>query len=432
MSDTVSIPPTAPATEGAAAGPPAASPLSRAAKARLLASLLGNYLFLFAIYAGVVGILLPQQLSLIDADSKVVNFAIVTSISAVFTLFVQPVVGALSDRTRSRLGRRAPWIVFGGVGGGVATIALQFSQTVFGITVLWVIAQVLLNVCQGPLSTTVSDRVDEKGRATASSFIAVGTSIGAAGGVVVAGQLLNTLGVAYTIFGVMVIAMSVLFVLLNPDRTKSTKEIVPFHWGEFLRSFWVDPRKHPDYAWAFFGRFFMILGYQGVVNYQFYILTDYIGLDATTAGSVSGILSICSMITVVIGTLVIGRISDKLGRRKIFVFTASIIIALGVLIPVFVPTIPAMIAYSIVIGIGYGAYAAVDFALMVDVLPSQSDAGKDLGGLNVASNVPQAITPLVAATLLSLFNGQYVSIFLFAAIMVIVSSFMVLPIRSVR
>ncbi|MDQ1129467.1 MFS transporter [Microbacterium sp. SORGH_AS_0888] len=407
-------------------------PVAGAARHRLVVSMLVANFFLFATYAGVIAILLPQQLAMLDEANKIANLAIVTGTSSLFTLFAQPIVGAFSDRTRSRLGRRSPWLLLGGLGGGVLTIVLQFAPGVFWITVVWVTAQMLLNAFQGPLSAIIADRIPRDGRATASAFAGAGTAIGGTIGVVVAGQLLAQLGVAYALLGAGVIVVTLLFVLVNRDRDSRALPIGPFRWGPFLRSFWVSPRRHPDYAWAFAGRFVMVLGYQGVQAYQFYILTDHLHLTPIDAGGVAGMLSLVSMVTLVIGTLVFGRLSDRLQRRKVFVFTASIVIALGVAIPLFVPTVPAMVVYSLIVGIGYGAYSAVDVALMVDVLPSQGDAGKDLGVLNVATNIPQALTPVVAATLLSLSGGNYAAIFGFAALMVLLSSVLVFPIRSVR
>lgn len=422
------------ATAGTAGAPPEAVPgiATGADRAKLMASLLGGYLFLFATYAGVIAILLPYQVGLVDQDAKVGNLAIVTSLSALATILAQPIVGALSDRTRTRLGRRAPWIVFGGVGGGILTIALQFSTTIFWIALLWVLAQVLLNAFQAPMSAVIADRVGERHRATASAFTGVGTAVGVSLGIVAAGQLLTTLGVAYTLFGCLVIVAAVAFVLLNPDHTEVAPVTEPFRWGAFVKGFWVSPRKHPDFGWAFGGRFFMVLGTQGLANYQFYVLTDYIHLDPVSAGGIAGTLSICSVVTTVIGTLVFGRLSDVLQRRKIFVFGASIIVVIGVLIPVFSPTVTGMIVMALVMGIGSGAYTAVDFALMVDVLPSRGDAGKDLGVLNIASNVPQALVGSVAVVLLAMSAGDYAIIFVFAAISVVVSSLLVLPIKSVR
>ncbi|WOF21557.1 MFS transporter [Microbacterium betulae] len=397
-----------------------------------MVSLLFSNVFLFATYAAVIAILLPQQMAELDEANKVTNLAIVTGTSSFFTLFAQPIVGALSDRTRSRWGRRTPWLVVGGAGGGVLTVVLQFAPSVLWVTVVWVTAQVLLNAFQGPLSAVIADRVDRGGRATASAFAGAGTAVGGTVGVVVAGQLLSRLGLAYGIFGAGIVVASLLFVLVNRDGDSRSLPVGRFSWVSFAKGFWVSPRRHPDYAWAFAGRFVMVLGYQGVQAYQFYILTDHLALDPVEAGGVAGLLALCSMVTLVIGTLVFGRLSDKLGRRKVFVFTASVVMALGIAIPLFVPTVPAMVAYSLVVGLGYGAYSAVDVALMIDVLPSQGDAGKDLGVLNVATNIPQALTPVVAAILLSVFAGNYASIFGFAALMVVLSSLLVFPIRSVR
>ncbi|WP_159500219.1 MFS transporter [Microbacterium sp. 18062] len=407
-------------------------PVTGAARQRLIVSMLVANVFLFATYAGVIAILLPQQLALLDDANKITNLAIVTGTSSFFTLFAQPVVGAFSDRTRARLGRRSPWLIIGGVGGGVLTIVLQFAPNVFWITAVWVAAQVLLNAFQGPLAAVIADRVSRDGRATASAFAGAGTAIGGTIGIVVAGQLLAQLGVAYAVFGLGIIVVSVLFVLVNRDGDSRLLQVGRFSWVAFAKSFWVSPRKHPDYAWAFAGRFVMILGYQGVQAYQFYILTDRLGLAPAEAGGIAGVLALVSMVTLVVSTLVFGRISDKLGRRKVFVFAASVVMAVGIAIPLFVPTVPAMIVYSLIVGLGYGAYMAVDVALMIDVLPSQGDAGKDLGVLNVATNIPQAITPLVAATLLGIFAGDYASIFGFAALMVLLSSVLVFPIKSVR
>ena len=84
----------------------------------------------------------------------------------------------------------------------------------------------------------------------------------------------------------------------------------------------------------------------------------------------------------------------------------AIVIAAGVLAPVLSPTVGAMFVYTAIVGVGYGAYMAVDLALMIDVLPSHGDVGKDLGVLNIAANVPQALTPPIAALLLGLFAGR--------------------------
>ena len=409
-----------------------AQTLSSARRRTLMGSLLVGNLVLFASYGGVIAVLLPQQLAELTPANKVGNFAMVTAISSIVTIFVQPIVGALSDRTRSRLGRRSPWVVFGGIGGGLCVIALQFSPGVFALTVIWVLAQVLLNAWQGPMSSIVADRIEATSRATASAFASVGVSVGAAAGVILAGRLLMHLGLAYLVFGLGVMVVSVLFVVINPDRSTKQPERTTFSRRAFATSFWVSPRKHPDYAWAFAGRLFMVLGYQAIAAYLLYILEDYIHLSPVQAGSTAGILAAVSMVCMIVSTLVFGRISDKTGRRKVFVFVATVVIAAGALIPAVSPTVGAMFLFAAITGLGYGAYLAVDLALMIDVLPSRGDIGKDLGVLNIAANVPQALTPLIAALLLGLFAGNYVAIFIYAIVALVLSSLLVFPIKSVR
>jgi len=118
------------------------SPLARRG---LLPSLAITSLVLFATYSGLVSVLLPNQVANIDPANKVATLAIVTTTSFVFTLFAQPIVGAFSDRTRSRMGRRAPWMVIGTAVAAAFLIGLGSLQSILWITVFWVVIQVALN-----------------------------------------------------------------------------------------------------------------------------------------------------------------------------------------------------------------------------------------------------------------------------------------------
>lgn len=403
-----------------------------AQRTTLLWSMLIIFSVLFATYAGVIAILLPAQVEQIDAANKVNNLAVVMSASSFATLFAQPIVGAFSDRTRSKMGRRSPYILLGAVIGGLILMGMPGLHSILFITIAWVVVQISLNALQGPASTIIADRFEMNSRGTASAMMGVGTSVGMTVGTIIAGNLVTRLGLGYSLFGIAIIVAALLFVIFNRDYSSKKMPVEPMNWAKFAKSFWVSPRKHPDYAWAFAGRFVMILGYQGIQAYMLYILIDYLGMSTESAGSLAGLLAFITAITMIISTLAAGKLSDRLERRKVFVFSASMLLAAALIIPVFVPNQTGMMVYAAFAGLGFGAYSAVDMALMVDVLPSQGDAGKDLGVLNVATNIPQALSPIVAAFLLGTFNGNYASLFIFAIIMVAASSFFVLPIKSVR
>ncbi len=176
----------------------------------------------------------------------------------------------------------------------------------------------------------------------------------------------------------------------------------------------------------------MTLGYQAVMNYQLYIITDYLGVPDAQAGNIVSMLSVFTLVTTTIGNMLAGRASDALGRRKVFVGIATLLIGGFICIPLFSPTVPGILVYGACLGLGYGTYTAVDIAMMVDIPPSNDDAAKDLGVLNLAANIPQTLTPLIAATLLGVFSNNYQVLFIYAAVAVVLSAIFVVPIKKVK
>ncbi|WGW12447.1 MFS transporter [Saxibacter everestensis] len=406
--------------------------LSPTANSRLLPSIGITTLILFAAYAGLIAVLLPNQVTAIDATHKVGNLAIVTTVSFVFTLFAQPIVGAFSDRTRSRHGRRAPWMIIGVAVAAVFLIGLGSLQSILWITVFWVIIQVALNAMQGPLTAITPDRFPRSRRGVASAMLGLGSGIGGTVGVIAAGQLANNVGVGYTAFGIAVLVVTLIFVLLNRDFSSKGVVHPPFNWKNFFAGFWISPRKHPDFAWAFAARFLFILGYFVAFTYQLFILTDYIGLSLNAANSTIGLISIASLITTVISVPLAGWLSDKLGRRKVFIYVASVLMIVGLLMPLLMPNVTGMLAMSAINGFGFGLYMSCDTALMTEVLPGGgTGAGKDLGILNVATNIPQSMSAALAALIITFFGG-YPALFVFAMICVAAAAFVIIPIKSVR
>ncbi|HEX4057151.1 MAG TPA: MFS transporter [Galbitalea sp.] len=398
----------------------------------LLPSLSVLALVMFASYAGLGQVLLPNQLLALDAAHKVENLTLISSISFVFTLLTQPIIGTFSDRTRSRMGRRAPWIVIGGAVGGLLLVGIGSLGSVIWVGVFWIVLQVSLNSVQGPFTAIIPDRFPRSRRGLASAMFGIGTSIGLTLGVVAAGQLANTLGLAYTIFGALILVATLLFALLNRDY--SSKAIVVSQRltaRTFFGGLWISPRKYPDFAWAFAARFFFILGYFMVLFFELYLLTDYVGLSLKSANTTIGILAVSSLVTTLLAVCAGGVISDRIGRRKVFVYIASAFVGVGFLIPLFVPSVVGLVIMSAVSGVGFGLYTACDTALMTEVLPKDgAAAGKDLGILNVATNLPQALSTAAGGILISVIG--YRGLFIFGIVFVVLAVFALRPIKSVR
>ena len=413
-----------------APGEPLASPPARKA---LLPSMLIAALTLFATYGGLIAILLPTQIQLLFGDDhKEANLAIVTTTSFVFTLFAQPIAGAFSDRTRSRFGRRAPWMVLGALVGGILLFGMGSLTDLIWITVFWVVIQVALNFLQAPLTTITADRFPRSKRGGASAMIGLGTQVGMTVGIMIASALAAQFGVAYSIFGGAVIVVTLLFVLINRDWSSKDAAVQPFRWGAFFRGFWVNPRRHPDFFWAFTARFLLILGYFVVATYQLYLLQQYVGLSLPEAQGAVLTLTLVAFVPTLIAIGLSGWWSDRVGRRKAFIYAASAIMVVGLAMPLLMPDMTGMILMSIINGVGFGVYMSVDAALMTEVLPSEgTDAGKDLGILNVATNIPQALSPSIALLIISSLGG-YAMLFVFAIVFVILAAIATAPIKGVR
>lgn len=415
---------------------PDAAHVTGRAKWTLLVSLGLVFFVLLTLYAAVLGVLLPNQIQNIDPAAKTKALGIVFAVTSVFSTLATPIAGALSDRTRSRFGRRTPWIVLGALIGGLSLMAVPHMSGLLGITLFWVIATVTLNAMQPAITTIVADRFSAAERGLASGVVGAAMTAGVSAGTIYGGVFADRLVLAYTLLGAAIIVVSIGFVSVNPERRTELPPATPFRLGAFVKGFWVSPRAHPDFAWAFLGRFTIYMGYQAIVTYLLYILQDHIGLSQAGANASIATLSSVTFVALVISGVGSGIISDRIRRRKPLVFAASVIMAAAVAMPLLFPTMAGMYAYAVLIGLGYGAFMAVDLALMTQVLPKRDAGdeatGKDLGILTTAVNVPQILSPVMAAALLTATHNNYPLLFLIAGLLVLAGAFFVLPIRSVR
>jgi MFS family permease len=401
----------------------------------LIISLAVVFFVLLTLYVAVLQVLLPNQIQDFDPAGKATDLGVLFAITSIFSTTITPLSGALSDRTRSRFGRRTPWIVLGALIGGGALILVPSAHGMAAITATWLVASICLNSMQTPITTVIAERLPPSERGMASGVVGAAMTGGVSAGTVFGGLFAHEMRFAYCVLGLGIIAACVAFVLLNPEPKTKLEPPPPFRLGAFLRSFWVSPREHPDFAWAFLGRFTIYMGYQAVGTYLFYILEDHIGLSQVDANQMIARLASISFVALIFASVGSGWLSDRIGRRKPLVFGAALFMAAAVAAPVIAPSIPGMIVYAVLIGIGYGAFMSVDLALMTQVLPERPGAsdsvGKDLGILATAINVPQILSPVLAAALLGATGNNYALLFLAAGIFVFVGSFLVLPIRSV-
>jgi MFS family permease len=218
------------------------------------------------------------------------------------------------------------------------------------------------------------------------------------------------------------------YLFFSNDQVLSAKDKPPFTWLNFAKGSWISPKRYPDFAWAWITRFLVNVGNHLVTLYLLFFLSDAVGYENPEFGVLvlTGIYAVLTLITAVIG----GRWTDKVGKRKPFVIASSAIIALAALSLAFFPTWTGALMGAAVLGIGYGVYLAVDFALLTQVLPSAASRGKDMGVINVANSLPQVITPIIAWPLVTILGG-YVTLYVVAAVIGLLGAVFVVKIKGV-
>ncbi len=405
-----------------------------ARRMRLQLSLMVNFFLLMALYSGVLGVLLPNQIAELDAGNKATNLAILFAITSIFSTLATPIAGALSDRTRSRWGRRSPWIAIGSLIGSLCLFGVSWMTSFWSLMILWVMAATAYNSMQPALTTLIADRFAPETRGAVSGIVGAGMTAGLTAGTVVAGYLAGERILAYGLFAAAIAMACLVFVLINREPPSDAMPPRPIQWGAFFRSFWISPRAHPDFAWAFASRFTIYMGYQAVAAYLLYILRDYIGLGDNASNIAIANMAMVTLVCLVLSSLLSGWLSDRYQRRKPFVILGSLVMGCAMAAPLAMPSMTGMWVYAAIIGVGYGMFMSIDMALMTQVLPQSADGdeGKDLGVLTTAVNIPQIISPIMAALLLGLFDNDYRTIFVAALIFVFGSALCILPIKSVR
>lgn len=373
--------------------------------ARWVGALVLLNLGVMAGWFGPIQVLLAQQADRIAAAdaggmSKEALLAVVLFAGAAVSMFANPVWGAFSDRTRSRLGRRVPWVLGGVVLGAASLLLLSVAQSAVLMVVAWSLVQLALNAAWAGGVAAVPDQVPSERRGLIGGLIAIAGTVGVLLGIKIA-ELTGSIAQGYLVIAVVMLALSVPYLVGSRDLALPADHVVePMDWKRLVRSFWVSPREHPDFAWAFLTRLLVNLGNWIALNYLYYFLTDGLGYGDDDATGRLGLLVLIYGVATVATTVVVGHWSDRVGRRKVFVIWSGVLIGASSLVLGLWQDWPGALVAAVVLGAGFGVYQAVDFALITQVLPGAGDRAKDLGVINIASALPQVLAPAIAGLIL--------------------------------
>lgn len=396
-----------------------------------MTSLTAAGMSLYILYTGIGALLLPYQVGVLAPKNKVITLGVFTGIAVLVALVANPLAGALSDRTTSPFGRRRPWIFIGGV---MAAVGLLFMWRASNLPLLfigWCSVELFSNCALAALTATIPDQVPENQRGTVSGIYGLATSLGGIFGAIIGGQFFRSTPTnAYVVMLLIVLVTTVPFAVFLNDKPLPKGYLPAFEFGAFLKNFWVDPRKYPDFGWAWLTRFIPFIGYFLGTTYVLYYLQDVVKYPSALQGAST--FNIVATVMSLGSTLLGGFLSDKFKRRKPFVIAGMIIIAVSMLVLAFFPTWESVLVAAAVLGFGLGAYLAVDVAIVTLVLPSAENRGKDMGIINIANTLPHSLAPVLAGAILSITQNNYTFLYVAAATFALLGILTVRPIKAVQ
>ncbi len=350
-------------------------------------------------------ILLPQQVQDISPGGKYVVLGLVHALGAVAAIVATPLIGAFSDRTAGvrgpgRLrGRRHRWTLAMALLGALSLALLAGQTTVLGVLALWFAFSVFSNGQYTTLSAAIPDHVPVSQRATVAGWVGMPYALGLVIGVELVASVFTTRASGYLMLASCLVVFALPFVFSTADPPLDPECRAPFSLTDLLGAFRVDLRAHPDFGWAWITRFLASLSISMGTLYLYYFLRSAVHYPDPAAGLTILILiyTACVMITATAG----GRLSDRLGKRKMIVTISGILMGCAAVLLAVAQTWPAALVAAVLFGTGFGAYLAVDQALITQVLPGASTRGKDLGLINIAISGPAAVGGLLAALLVT-------------------------------
>lgn len=375
---------------------------------------------------------LAYKVQLVDPQTKDTSLGLVIGLGSILGLVFGPIAGVLSDGTRLRWGKRRPWIIGGlvvsALGGVIVAVAPNIPTMILG----WAVCQLAVATISAGFNPILAEQVPSTQRGKVGALGGVSASIAGVGASLFGSFLTGNLILLFLLPPLVFALGAAILVLIIKDRPAPADEArQPI--SNVFKSFYFNPRRYPDFALVFLGKFLLQFGFTFFSTYQLYFLLERLGFTAEQAGqslaAAGGISLLALMGFAVLG----GFLSDKLRRRKPFIYLAAALIASGLLITAVAPSFPLYVVGGTLLAAGTGAFTSVDLAMATDLLPEKDKAGKYMGIYYLSSGIPGVIGPIIAPLILAIGGGgNYAALFVAGAILAAGTGITTWRIRGVR
>ena len=355
---------------------------------------------------------------------------------ALLNVLTMPLFGVLSDRTKSRLGRRRPWAVGGMLVGMVGLFALATAPSVIWLGIAWAITLVAWQTAGNQATYVQGDKLPEGQRGRVAALTGFASLASSVIGMSMVTSVSSNHVLLFLIPG-FVGALGVLIFCLVIREDSRAMEFEKVNMAEVLGKYMFNPRQYPDYGWNWLGRFLLFFGLSFTTTYGTYFMASRLQLPVEQLAGIMAISGLGGVLASALGALGAGFLSDRLRRRKIFVLISGLVGLGATVLSATSYSLPGVVGGSILTMLAIGIFSTVDQAIFLDVLPDRAEAGRFISIIGLAQQLPTAIGPFVAPALLAIgataAGPNYTLLFLASGVLFLLGGLLIVwKVRGVR
>ena len=362
----------------------------------------------------------------------------ITGTAQVAYLLISPLVGIWSDRTRSRFGRRAPFLFLGTGIGLVGLVIIGLAPNLLIVGAGWILGMVGWSIAGAALQTLQADKLPEQQRGRVSALTGLMTQIAPVLGIGVAYAVSSNTLLVFLVPGVIGAVLIVLFPLVKPEG--SSKDLAPSTQvtaKSVVMSYGFSIRKYPDFSWNWLGRFIFFVGLYFNTTFGTFFYAQRLDMPVREVAGVVATVGMIGVLAATIGALVGGFLSDKLQRRRLFVMIAAVLFVAGAVVEATAWTLPQIIAGAVIMQLSIAVFATVDQAIVYAIIPERNEAGRYMAVIQFAQKIPSAIAPMLAGLVITIgaIDGEknYTLLYLAGGVFALIGGLVILlKVKSIR
>lgn len=331
------------------------------------------------------------------------NLGLITGLGAAGALVTAPLAGMLSDRTRSRLGRRSPWMIGGATLGVVALAVMASAPSVPLLALGWLLAQLGWGTAAGTFLFIQADRVPESQRGSVAGLMGFAAMIAPVAGSVIGAALVFSNYLVFLVPGGIGFLLVALFALTAARERRDALQPVEgrLQLGTVLSKYAFNPRRHPDFGWNWLGRFLFMFGVTLNTTFTIFFIAQKAGTDVAGVAGLIAVFSLGGVAAAAVGALGGGWVSDRIKRRKVLILVAGLIFAVSAVVIAFAPDLITVVIAGLGTQVAVGIFSSIDNAVLLDIIPDrETEAGRYSGISQIAISLAQSLAPLAASAIL--------------------------------